>query len=660
MRFSEPWWEPTPSEIERAELTRFMRYCNGRFNLDMRDFWDLWRWSTSEADQMNDFYTALWDWRRIQGDKGPAPLFDATRRIQDTHLHVPHARVNFAENVLLGHSSARSKSKLAIIARIEPPAGSDYSKIPPAVRQLTYDELYLEVAQVASRFRSLGLGPGSRVAALTPNNAEAIVVLLAASSIGAIFSSVSPEFGAKSILERLTQFQPRVLLTSDYYRANGQDFGVLGKLLQIVPALRSTGLTTVIIVGQLESNRQPSCLAELDGVTVSSYFDFLDRSAGPIRFERLPGCSPLWVLFSSGTTGRPKAIVHSAIGMLFAEGIAAMHHGKSADDVLLQVTTTGWMMWNTVVMSLLNGSTVIAYDGNPFFPSKTTLFDLIDEHNVTYFSTSPRYLQLLLSGGFKPRQSHRLERLKLLACAGSPLKPELYDYIRDEIKAVFIANSSGGTDVCGGIVAAVPTLPIYAGVIQGPMLGCAVAVYDDAANKIDLGEGDLVIERPMPNMPLGFLHDADRTKFLAAYFDHYQLERKVWYHGDHIAIDEHAGYTMLGRSDGVLNPQGVRFGSAELYAVVEEFKEKVEDCIAVGQRMPDGDERVVLFVKPRGANKLSAELYTANGKRVEVAVKKLVNGTSLSRINTGGLGNPAALDFFVNHPELDVNARAHL
>ncbi|KAM0791532.1 hypothetical protein ACM66B_005981 [Microbotryomycetes sp. NB124-2] len=695
---TQPWWEPSTREIEQAEITRFITHCNGRFDLRMRDFWDLWRWSTGKPKEMDDFYSALWDFGGILGDKGTAPLFNADQPIENTHLLFPRARVNFAENVLCAHPNARSKSKLAIIARIEPSVSSD-SNTASLTRQLTYDELYIEVAQVASKLKSLGLGAGSRVAALTPNNAEAIVVMLAASSIGAVYSSVAPEFGVKSIIERFSQFQPQVLLTADRYRASGKDFDVIEKLQKLVPILQNSGLSTIVVVGQLEPDRQPRHLPSFDKIKVESYPKFLDKAAKDLTFERFPASSPLWVLFSSGTTGKPKPIVHSALGMLFAECIGAMHHSKTADDVLLQVTTTGWMMWNTVVMSLLNGMTVIAYDGNPLFPSKTTLFDFIDEHDVTYFSTSPRYLQILLTADISPRRTHKLRHLKLIATAGSPLKPELYDYVRDEIKAqIFIANSSGGTDVCGGLVGAVPTLPIYAGVIQAPMLGCAVAVYDDGANRVNLGEGDLVIERPMANMPLGFLHDLNRKKFLDAYFNHYaQMTTRVWYHGDHIAIDENGGYTMLGRSDGVLNPQGVRFGSAELYAVTEEFKEEVDDCIAVGQRMQDGDERVVLFVKSAAGegggqlnNNLSNELvgrlreaivkklskrhvpakilycpeipYTVNGKRVEVAVKKLVNGASLSSINTGGLGNPQALKFFVNHPDLGVGqvARAHL
>jgi len=375
--------------------------------------------------------------------------------------------------------------------------------------------------------------------------------------------------------------------------------------------------------------------------------------------------------------------------VLSAKHSGLLHSNCKAGDTMLQITTTGWMMWNAMANCLSMGMCVITYDGNPFFPHKMALFDMVDAFNVSLFSLGPRYLQIIYTEGYIPKETHSLKSLKTIASAGSPLKPELYRFIKDSIKHVYINNTSGGTDVCGGFVGACPVLPAYAGLIQCPLLGIALESWNDDGRPVALGEeGDMVITKPFPNMPIGLLgDDAEDSRLRDTYFNHYP-GRTVWYQGDFVQIEpETRGVIMQGRSDGVLNPQGVRFGSAEIYAVVEEMKDLVDDCIAVGQKTPDGDERVILFVKLQEGQKLSSASvqrikdaisttlsrrhvpakiiecpeipYTSNGKRVEVAVKKVINGAKPSSLNTGSMLNPHSLSFFSNHPDLALSRAAH-
>lgn len=691
-------WTPSATEIRESALNQFRLFVNERHGTDFKegDYWSLHAWSISNPENINHFWNALWDWSGVIGDKGAQPLFDATVPMYETGKMARHAHLNWAENMLLAHKHARSKTQLAVVSCIEPSPSlgekaSRQQRLDSGfIRKLTFAELYLEVARAASGLRKLGVGPGDKVAALTPNNAEAVIMVLATSSLGAVWSSSPPEFGVSAILERFTQLRPKVLLSADKYRVGGKEIDILPKLAEVVSKLATGGLRHVVLVGQLEKDRRPKGQSPTfdAGVKSVAYPDFLDQSAMDIKFWRGPATAPLWVLYSSGTTGKPKAIVHNQMGMTFEMKKQGLLHNKlQAGDCQLQITTTGWMMWNQMVNQLSLGMCLVVYDGNPFYPNKTALFDLIDEHKVTSFSLSPRYLQILLQEGYKPRETHSLKSLKTIFSAGSPLKAELYDFIRNDIKDVFINNGSGGTDVCAAFIGANPILPIYAGVIQCPMLGIKLECFDDVGKPVKEGEeGDLVISAPFPNLPLAFLGDDEKgTKLKSTYFTHYP-DKTVWYQADYMSVDPKTkGITMLGRSDGVLNPQGVRFGSAELYTIVEEMKDAVDDCIAVGQKTPDGDERVVLFVKPLHGARLSRELvtriqdgirtrlsrrhvpakiiecqdipYTVNAKRVEVAVKKVVNGAAPSSLNTSGMLNPKSLEFFVKHPELGFSSQ---
>ena len=455
----------------------------------------------------------------------------------DTHLMAKNARLNWAENMLLSHKYARSKSQLAIISCVEPSAHSTkQERLSSALmRKLTFDELYIEVAQAASALRKMGVKPGDRVAALTPNNAEAIVMVLATSSLGAVWSSSPPEFGIQAILERFTQLKPKVLLSADKYRVTGKEMPVYDKLNQVAETLRKGGLEHVVIVGQLQKDRRPAgTFPKCGGAKVIAYPDFLDKSAKEVQFWRGPANAPLWVLYSSGTTGKPKAIVHNQMGMTFEMKKQGILHGRlQAGDCQLQITTTAWMMWNQMVNHLCIGMTLVAYDGSPFFPNRTGLFDLVEEHNVTAFSLSPRFLQILLMEGYKPKATHNLSHLKTIFSAGSPLKAELYAFIRDNIKDVFINNGTGGTDVCAAFIGSNPWLPIYAGIIQCPMLGIALDCFDDNGKPIRNGdEGDMVITKPFPNMPLRFLGDDEKkSKLRESYFNHYP-NQTVWYQSD--------------------------------------------------------------------------------------------------------------------------------
>ncbi|KAK9899512.1 acetoacetyl-CoA synthase [Cystobasidium minutum MCA 4210] len=686
---SKPFWTPSSEEIRASNMDSFRRFVNKQYNLNFQegDYWALHQWSIDTPETINDFYNAVWDHGGVIGEKGAQPLIDATVEMHETSNMARNARLNWAENALLSHSSARSKTKLAIIGCKEPhPQASPDQRIESGfLRSLTYDQLYTEVAQAASALRKLGVKPGDRVAALTPNNPEAVVMVLAVSSLGATWSSSPPEFGLTAILERFQQVKPKVLLTCDKYQAAGKEQEVLSKLQKVVGPLVEVGLEHVVMVGQLEKDRKPrGPLPKFKGIkSVTAYTDFLDKSATEIQFVRGPASTPIWILFSSGTTGKPKAIVHNQMGMVLNSKKSAPLHGDlGPSDCQLQVTTTAWMMWNHMVNTLLCGLTIVTYDGSPFYPHKTILFDMVDAYDVTAFNVSPRYLQILQLENIQPKDTHKLKYWRTSLLTGSPVKPDLYDYIRNSMKDIFIHNGSGGTDVCAAFIGANPVLPIHAGELQCPELGVAIECWNENGDRCPHGvEGDLVITKPMPNMPLGFLGDDDKkTRLRDTYFNHFP-NKQVWYQADYIVVNPKTrGIHMLGRSDGVLNPQGVRFGSAELYAVVEEMKDAVDDCIAVGQKLSDGDERVVLFVKPLNGDKLKPELvkriqeaikdrlsrrhvpakilfcddipYTVNGKRVEVAVKKVINGAEPSSVNTSGMLNPSSLDFFVNHPEL--------
>ncbi|KAM0747700.1 acetyl-coenzyme A synthetase [Meredithblackwellia eburnea MCA 4105] len=681
------FYRPSAAQVEAAGDTLFRKFVNKRHNLLLRDYWELHRWSTDKVEQ---FWEALWSYGGIIGSFQPGKLFDPSFPMDKPNPNLINARMNFCENMLLSHSNARSNFP-AVTAVTEPDPklshGTKEYLQSTFSKSYTFAELYNEVHRAAEALRSMGVTPGDRVATYAPSNAEAIVLLLATAAIGGVFSSCPAEFGVKATLDRLTQIEPKVLLTADEYRYNGKSYKIYPNLLEILEALPS--VKNVIVVGQLQYCRSPaeSLPRSPYGGKWQSWGEFVHQGAvaakgqSEIDFYRGPAMAPLYVLYSSGTTGKPKAIVHTVGGMVLSSKLCnLLHYNFKAGDSFLQFSTLGWMMFNLATSTLGTGTTMVVYDGSPLKPL-SILFDLVDHYQISVIGVSPRYLQTLDTAGYIPNDHHSLKSLVRIATAGSVLKADLYDWIRANLgKSVWINNASGGTDICNLFVGPVPSLAIYHSEMQAPILGMLLESWDDEGKPIIDGQGEMVISRPFPNAPLGFWGDDDGVRYKEAYYE--AFSRPVWTQGDWIEVSSiTGGVTIFGRSDGVLNPAGVRFGSSELYNVVEELREWVEDSIAVGQKILGGDERVILFVKPKGS-KLTSQLqekirkaisknlsprhipakiihcqkipYTTNGKKLEVATKKLVNGVPLSKINITSAEDPEALKFFINHPELKI------
>ncbi|KAH8919522.1 acetoacetate-CoA ligase [Atractiella rhizophila] len=681
------WRIPTAQEIESSQFTKLINFVNERHGLKLDGYWELHRWSLEES---NDFWRAIWDFRGLIGEVGGGLFFDGSKPMWPPYNTMPNLRLNFSENILLAHRNARSKDRIAVVNCIEPTPG--HSK-PRTLKSLSWAQLYDEVFWTSAALKSsCGLKERDVVACFGPNNAEAIVAVLATASFGGIFSSSATEFGAKAVLERFEQISPKVIFTADKRQYAGKIVDIYPKLLEILKSLPT--VQHVVVVGQMEQNRSPKSLPtaddQLKGVKFWKYDEFLAagrKSASvagktEIQFWRGPAYSPLWILYSSGTTGKPKSIVHTSGGMILASAAAGFHTETHAGSALMQFSTLAWMMWNASVMNMINGTRIIAYEGSPLIPT-SILWDLVEEHKVTYVGLSPRYLQVLQQQGYLPNKKHDLSALECALTAGSPLKPELYDFIRDHISSTMqLANGSGGTDICGAFIGGCSILPVYqAGQIQVPYLAMDVQAWDDKGNSVWDRQGNMICTRPFPNMPMQFWGDAKHERLRSSYFDSYS-HKIVWDHSDWIErFSDGGGYVIYGRSDGVLNPGGVRFGSAELYDAFENLEE-IQDSIAVGQKLGDGDERVILFVKTAGDRELDQNIvnairqniveklsrrhlpakivqcpaipYTVNMKKMEVAVKKLVNGVRLSDLNVSSCENPQSLSFFVDHPDINL------
>ena len=633
-------------------MTAFRREVNRRYGLGLADSVELHRWS---VENIGPFWDACWDRVGVLGEKGdrvflPADSMTAAR-------FFPRARVNVAENLLDGRGA--DGDSVAVLYRREDGVRRD----------LTWNQLRSRTAAAAGALRAHGIGAGDRVAAWMPNRPETVVLMIACAAIGAVFSSTSADFGVAGVVDRFGQIDPVLLLAADGYPYGGKPFDRMAQLGEIREALDS--VRQVVMVPNLGDD------PEVTGVSGAiSWDDFLAAGEG----DRLPGGAfpfdhPLFILYSSGTTGPPKCMVHRGAGvMLKLMGEHQLQLDISPGDRVLYFTTCGWMMWNWLVMALASGAGIVLYDGNPFHPSPTRLFDLVDQDEITLLGVSAKYIDAARQTGIRPARTHRLSSLRTICSTGSPLSPEGFEWVYEEVKAdLHLASISGGTDLCGCFVGGDPTRPVWSGEIQGATLGMAVEVFDPGGRPVRGPTGELVCRAAFPTIPLRFWNDPDGSKFRAAYFEKFP---GVWTHGDYANWTPRGGMVIHGRSDATLNVAGVRIGTAEIYRQAEEVPEVVE-AICVAQKW-NGDTRMVLFVRLEEGrdltDSLAAEIKsrlrrncsprhvpdlvlqtadiprTRSGKITELAVTAVINGEDVK--NTEALANPEALDHFRGRPEL--------
>ncbi|MEW9807742.1 acetoacetate--CoA ligase [Mesorhizobium sp. ZMM04-5] len=645
-----PLWTPTPDRIAGAPLTAFAAAASARTGRSLASYDALHRWSVEERA---DFWNLVWDFCGVVGVKGARLLVDADS--MPGAAFFPDARLNFAENLL----SRRGPSD-AIVFK-----GED-----KVLRRLSWDELHALVSRLQQLFISAGVKQGDRVAGMMPNMPEAVAAMLAAASLGAVWSSCSPDFGVEGVLDRFGQIEPVVFVAPDGYWYNGKQNDVSSKVQAVVDRLPS--VRQVLIVDYLGTARQ---VATAISRAVSLADALAAFEAREVSFERLPFSHPLYILYSSGTTGIPKCIVHSAGGTLLQHlKEQRLHGGVTEGDRLFYFTTCGWMMWNWLVSGLASGATLLLFDGSPFHPDGNVLFDYADAERMTYFGTSAKFIDTLRKSGLRPIDSHDLSTVRTVSSTGSPLSPEGFAFVYDGIKKdVHLASISGGTDIVSCFVLGVPTEPVWSGEIQGPGLGMAMDVWNDDGVPVRLEKGELVCTKPFPSMPVGFWNDPGGAKYHAAYFERFD---NVWCHGDFAEWTRHGGLIIHGRSDATLNPGGVRIGTAEIYNQVEQMPE-IAEALCIGQDF-DGDVRVVLFVRMAAGAALDGELETRirtkiragcsprhvparivavadiprtkSGKITELAVRDVVHGREVK--NKEALANPQALDLFRDLEEL--------
>ena len=637
-------WQPSESYKENSQMYEFLSRIAAKYNLPDNEYYTVHQWS---VENVPDFWAEVWDYCNIRCSENYNQVVDDAKKMPGARWFTG-ARLNFAENLL-----SRKDDHKAIIFWGETSVR----------RELTYAELYEQVRRAAAGLKRLGVHKGDRVAAFMPNMPETIIMMLATASIGAIWSSSSPDFGIKGVLDRFSQIEPKVILSADGYFYKGKVFDSQQKLKGILNKLPS--VKHVVMVNYTGN-------AKIEDIPEAMLWeDFAQPIDEELIFEQLPFDHPLYIMYSSGTTGLPKSIVHSAGGTLIQHlKELRLHSDIRPEKTIFYFTTCGWMMWNWFVSSLAVGATLVLYDGNPFYPGPDALLRMADELDITLFGTSARYIASLEDAGVVPKKISDFPKLKVITSTGSPLTEESFKYVyRDWKKDVQLSSIAGGTDIVSCFILGNPTLPVHIGEIQCKGLGMDVDCFDDNGNSLIGEQGELVCKSAFPSMPIYFLNDPDNKKYQSAYFDVFP---NIWWHGDYIQISEHGGITMLGRSDATLNPQGVRIGTSEIYRVVESMDE-IENSVVVGKK-EDGDEKVVLFVKLNEGVALDDELinkiksnirsncsprhvpaiiktvpdvpYTINGKKVEIAVKNIIHGEDVK--NKDALANPECLDYYVD------------
>ena len=641
-----PIWKPNESQILNANVTKFISFVNQERGLKLSNYWDLHQFSIDHSD---NFWQLCADYCGAVGDfSGPERVGES---MVDTQWF-PEAKLNFAETML-----SRRDEKDAIVFRGE-------NKIE---LRLSFSDLYLQVAKVQSHMRSCGVGPGDRVAAFLPNHPAAIIGMLATTSIGAIWSSCSPDFGRQGVLDRFGQIEPKMIFVVDGYYYNGKAHDTIERVKSFLDDLPSVEKVVMVEYIQTYTGDIENCSTLLE---ITS--NLPDKE---VEFKQVPFDHPLYILYSSGTTGAPKCIVHGHGGTLLQHlKEQQLHADIRKDDRVFYFTTCSWMMWNWLVSALASKATVMLYDGSPFYPGAKALWDFAEAEKFTLFGTSAKYIEALQKVGFSPKSGRNLEALRGMASTGSPLSAEGYDFVYSEIKDdLHLASISGGTDIVSCFVLGVPTLPVYRGEIQAPGLGMDVQVWNDEGESVRQQRGELICAQSFPSRPVFFWRDEGGQKYYSAYYEHFE---GVWAHGDFAEITKHGGVVIYGRSDAVLNPGGVRIGTAEIYRQVDKI-EAVLESIVIGQKWKN-DVRVVLFVKMREGQELTDNLIqeiklvirtectprhvpakilevgdiprTKSGKIVEISVRDIVHGLEIK--NKESLANPEALEFFKNREEL--------
>jgi acetoacetyl-CoA synthetase len=644
-------WTPSEERVKNSNMHHFMNEVNEKYGKDFADYSSLYQWS---VENIPDFWASMWDFAQIKASKSYDQVVDDTAKMPGAKWF-SGARMNFAENLLRFQDD-----QTAIVFK-----GEDQ-----VTDRISYNQLYYEVSKVALSLREAGVTKGDRVVGFMPNMPQSIIAMLAATSIGAIWSSCSPDFGIKGVLDRFGQIRPKVLFTASGYYFKGNHIDSLEKISSILGSLPS--IEKVVVVPY--ANASPNISTVPKAIL---YKDFLSKESGmEIEFEQLPFDHPLYVMYSSGTTGLPKCMVQGAGGILIHHiKELKLHTDVKRDDIIFYFTTCGWMMWNWLTSSLALGATLVLYDGNPFYPNPGALWKMAQDEKITIFGTSAGYIAALKKEGLKPKSQYDLSELRTLLSTGSPLSIEGFEYIYREVKEdLQLSSIAGGTDLNGCFALGNPMGPVYAGEIQCKGLAMRVEAFDEVGEPVIDQEGELVCTAPFPSMPIYFWDDLDGQKYHLAYFDVYP---NIWRHGDYIVVTQRGGVVMRGRSDATLNPGGVRIGTAEIYRLMN-LIEEIADSVVVGQDWKN-DIRVILFVKMAEGVELTEEIkdkirksiranasprhvpakiirvadipYTLNMKKVELAVKKVIQNQPVK--NKDALSNPEALAYYENIKELE-------
>ncbi len=646
-------WTPDAGWLEHANVTAFMNWLRATRGRDFADYDALWRWS---VDDLEGFWGALWEYFALESSAPVARVLG--RRTMPGAEWFPGARLNYAQHVL--RRERPGSDALMFLGETVP------------LSAMRWEDLAGQVRVLATRLRAWGIGPGDRVAAYLPNIPQAIVALLATTAVGAVWASCSPDFGSRGVLDRLTQLSPKVLFCVDGYRYGGKAFDRRGELAEIAGALDS--VNHIVYLPNLDP--QAPLPADARAVRWNVLLDHPPVPADGFEFAQVPFGHPLWILFSSGTTGLPKAIVHSHGGILLEMmKLLHFHMDIHPGERTFFFTTTGWMMWNVVASSLLVGACPVLYDGNPAYPEPDVLWKMAQDSRAAFFGASPTYVDIMAKAGIVPGAKYDLSALRAIMPAGSPVSPECTAWFYDNVKKdLWVATGSGGTDCCTGFVGGVPTLPVYAGEIQARSLGVAAAAYNDAGESVVDEVGELVITAPLPSMPVGFWNDDGDARYRESYFD---TLPGVWRHGDFFRVNARGGCFVLGRSDATLNRQGVRIGTAEIYRALAQLPE-IDGALIVNLDLPGGRFFMPLFVKladgveldtgveRRIGERLRREYtprhvpdriiavpaipMTLTGKKMEVPVRKILLGIPVEQAaNRNAMADPRALDAFVHY-----------